>query len=107
MRLNLRSKPLRHGLLHLALGLLLLLAQQLVLRHALEHDAAPDPDHPAHSQCLSCLACHAVDHVAAGTPVVSLPACDAIAAQVASTPRPAAAATVVAFRARGPPAFLA
>lgn len=105
MRLNPSSKPLRQGLLHLALGLLLLLTQQLVLRHALEHDT--DPDHPAHSQCLSCLACHAVDHVAAGTPVVSLPACDAIAAQVASAPRPAATAMVVAFRARGPPAFLA
>ena len=105
MRLNPSSKTLRHGLLHLALAVMLLLTQQLVLRHALEHDS--HRDHPAHSQCLSCLACHAVDHVAAGTPVVSLPACDAIAAQVASTPRPAAAATVVAFRARGPPAFLA
>lgn len=105
MRLNPSSKHLRQGLLHLALGLLLLLTQQLVLRHALEHDT--DPDHPAHSQCLSCLACHAVDHVAAGTPEVSLPGCDAIAAQVARTPRPTAAATVVAFQARGPPAFLA
>ncbi len=105
MRLNPSPKHLRHGLLHLALGLLLLLTQQLVLRHALEHDT--DPDHPAHSQCLSCLACHAVDHVAAGTPALSLPGCDAVAAQVASTPGPAAAATVVPFRARGPPAFLA
>lgn len=105
MRLNPSSKHLRRGLLHLALGLLLLFTQQQVLRHALEHDT--DPDHPAHSQCLSCLACHAVDHAAAGTPVVSVPGCDAIAAQVASAPRSAPAATVVAFRARGPPAFLA
>lgn len=105
MRLTPSPKHLRHGLLHLALALLLLLTQQLVLRHALEHEA--DPEHPAHSQCLSCLACHAVDHAAAGTPVVSVPGCDAIAAQVASTPRSAPAATVVAFRARGPPAFLA
>lgn len=103
MRLTPSPKTLRHGLLHLALAVMLLLTQQLVLRHALEHDT--DPDHPAHSQCMSCLACHAVDHAAAGTPVVSLPGCDAVAAQVASTPRPAAAATVVAFRARGPPAF--
>jgi hypothetical protein len=105
MRLNPSSKHLRHGLLHLALGLLLLLTQQLVLRHALEHDT--DPDHPAHSQCLSCLACHAVDHVAAGTPEVGQPGCDAVAAQVARTPRPTAVTTVVAFRARGPPAVLA
>jgi hypothetical protein len=105
MRLTPSTKTLRHDLLHLALAVMLLLTQQLVLRHALEHDT--DADHPAHSQCLSCLACHAVDHAAAGTPVVSLPGCDAIAAQVASTPCLAAATTVVAFRARGPPAFLA
>ncbi len=105
MRLTPSPKHLRHGLLHLALALMLLLTQQLVLRHALEHDT--DPGHPAHSQCLSCLACHAVDHVAAGTPVVNMPGCDAVAAQVANTPRFAPAATVVAFRARGPPAFLA
>lgn len=103
MRLTPSTKTLRHGLLHLALAVMLLLTQQLVLRHALEHDT--DTDHPAHSQCLSCLACHAVDHAAAGTPVVSLPGCDAIAAQVASAPCLTAAATVVAFRARGPPAF--
>lgn len=103
MRLITSTKTLRHGLLHLALAVMLLLTQQLVLRHALEHDT--DADHPAHSQCLSCLACHAVDHAAAGTPLVGLPGCEAIAAQVASTPRLAAATTVVAFRARGPPAF--
>lgn len=98
-------KHLRHGLLHLALALLLLLTQQLVLRHALEHES--DPDHAAHSQCLSCLACHAVDHATSGTPAVSLPSCDAIAAQVANTPLTAPTAAVVAQRARGPPAFLA
>jgi len=103
MRLTTTPKHLRHGLLHLALALVLLLAQQLVLRHALEHDT--DPDHPAHSQCLSCLACHAVDHAASGTPVVHLPSCDAVAAQVASTPDDAPTATVVTLRARGPPAF--
>ena len=103
MRLTPSPKTLRHGLLHLALAVMLLLTQQLVLRHALEHEA--DPDHPAHSQCLSCLACHAVDHAAAGTPVVSLPGCDATSAQVASAPAADGAATVVAFRARGPPAF--
>lgn len=105
MRLTPSPKHLRQGLLHLALALMLLLTQQFVLRHALEHDT--DPGHPAHSQCLSCLACHAVDHAAAGTPAVNLPVSDAIAAQVASTPHPAPTATVVAFRARGPPAFLA
>lgn len=105
MRPNPSPKHLRQGLLQLALALLLLLTQQLVLRHALEHDT--DADHPAHSQCLSCLACHAVDHATAGTPVVSLPICDAIAAQVAHTPASSTVATVVAFRARGPPAFLA
>lgn len=102
MRLNPTPKHLRHGLLHLVLAVVLLLTQQLVLRHALEHDT--DPEHPAHSQCLSCLACHAVDHVAAGTPAVNLPGCEATSAQQASAPRSAASATVVAFRARGPPA---
>ncbi|OGA85300.1 MAG: hypothetical protein A2711_09650 [Burkholderiales bacterium RIFCSPHIGHO2_01_FULL_63_240] len=103
MRLTPSPKTLRHGLLHLALAVMLLLTQQLVLRHALEHDT--DADHPAHSQCLSCLACHAVDHAAAGTPVVSLPGCDATSVQVAVTPGLASAATAVPFRARGPPAF--
>ena len=105
MRLNPSSKTLRHGLLHLALAVMLLLTQQLVLRHALEHDS--HRDHPAHSQCLSCLACHAADHAAAGTPVVSLPSCDAVAARVAHAPHLAIAAAVVPHRARGPPAFLA
>lgn len=106
MRPNPSPKHLRQGLLQLALALLLLLTQQLVLRHALEHEAEPD-HHAAHSQCLSCLACHAVDHATAGTPVVGLPGCDAIAAQVAHTPPCATVAAVVARRARGPPAFLA
>ena len=84
-------------------ALVLLLTQQLVLRHALEHDT--DPDHPAHSQCLSCLTCHAVDHAASGTPVVHLPSCDAVVAQVANTPHQGPTLTVVVFRARAPPAF--
>ena len=103
---NLSPKHLRAGLLQLALALLLLLTQQLVLRHALEHEAEAD-HHAAHSQCLSCLACHAIDHATAGTPVVGLPGCDATAVQVASTPASATIAAVVACRARGPPAFLA
>ncbi len=106
MRLTPSPKHLRHGLLHLALALLLLLTQQLVLRHALEHEAEPD-HHAAHSQCLSCLAGHAVDHATPGAPTVSLGACDGIAVQVAHTPRTRTAATAVAFQARGPPAFLA
>lgn len=106
MRLTPSPKHLRHGLLHLALALLLLLTQQLVLRHALEHEADPE-HHAAHSQCLSCLAGHALDHATSGTPEVSQPGCDAVAALVASTGINAPAATVVAPRARGPPAFLA
>lgn len=105
MRLTPSSKTLRHGLLHLALAVMLLLTQQLVLRHALEHDS--HRDHPAHSQCLSCLACHAADHAAAGTPALGLPSCDAVAAQVAHTPPAAIAAPEVTPRARDPPAFLA
>lgn len=106
MRLPTSPKHLRHGLLHLALALLLLLTQQLVLRHALEHEADPD-HHAAHSQCLSCLAGHALDHASSGTPAVSLPVCDAVAAKVASKGLIAPAVTVAAPRARGPPAFLA
>ena len=106
MRLSMSPKHLRHGLLHLALALLLLLTQQLVLRHALEHEADPD-HHAAHSQCLSCLAGHALDHATSGTPAVSLPGCDATSAQVASTAPNAPAAMAVAPRARGPPAFMA
>ena len=105
MRPNTSPKHLRQGLLQLALALLLLLTQQLVLRHALEHEAEPD-HHAAHGQCLSCLACHAVDHATAGTPAVNLPGCDAVAAQVAHTPYSTTVAAVVALRARGPPAFL-
>lgn len=106
MRLPMSPKHLRHGLLHLALALLLLLTQQLVLRHALEHEADPD-HHAAHSQCLSCLAGHALDHASSGTPAVSLPVCDGVATQVAGTGLDAPAETAVAPRARGPPAFLA
>lgn len=106
MRLPTSPKHLRHGLLHLALALLLLLTQQLVLRHALEHEADPD-HHAAHSQCLSCLAAHALDHATSGTPLVSLPDCDAVASQMAGAGLVAAAVTVVAHRARAPPAFLA
>lgn len=106
MRLPTSPKHLQHGLLHLALALLLLLTQQLVLRHALEHEADPD-HHAAHSQCLSCLAAHALDHATSGTPAVSLPVCDAVASQVAAAGLPKPAATVVPHRARGPPAFLA
>ena len=106
MRLTPSPKHLRHGLLHLALALLLLLTQQLVLRHALEHEAEPD-HHAAHSQCLSCLAGHAVDHATPGAPTLSLPGCDGIAVQVAHTPRTRPVAAVVTLRARGPPAFLA
>lgn len=106
MRLPSSPKHLHHGLLHLALALLLLLTQQLVLRHALEHEADPD-HHAAHSQCLSCLAAHALDHATSGTPSLSLPVCDAVASQVAGAVLAAPAVTVVAHRARGPPAFLA
>lgn len=105
MRLPSSLQPLRHGLLHLALALMLLLMQQGALRHALEHDV--EPGHPAHSQCLSCLACHAVDHAAAGTPVVIAPCSDATEARVADLPPPAATHTEPTARARGPPAFLA
>jgi hypothetical protein len=105
MRLIPSLPPLRHGLLHLALALMLLLAQQGALRHALEHEA--EPGHPVHSQCLICLACHAVDHAAAGTPVVIPPGSDALAAQVPHRPTPAVSHTALTARARGPPAFLA
>ncbi len=106
MRPNPSPKHLRQGLLQFALALLLLLTQQLVLRHALEHEADPD-HHAAHSQCLSCLAAHALDHATSGTPVVSLPVCDAVASKVAVAGLVEPDATVVAHRARGPPAFLA
>lgn len=106
MRLTPSPKHLHHGLLHLALALLLLLTQQLVLRHALEHEVEPD-HHAAHSQCLSCLAGHAVDHASPGAPTLGLPDCDGSVVQVSHTPRPRPAAPAVAFRARGPPAFLA
>lgn len=105
MRFTSSLPPLRHGLLHLALALMLLLMQQGALRHALEHEA--DPGHPAHSQCLTCLACHAVDHAAAGTPVVIAPGSDAIAAQVPHLSTLAVTHTAPTARARGPPAFLA
>ena len=105
MRLLSSLQPLRHGLLHLALALVLLLTQQGVLRHALEHDA--EPGHPAHSQCLSCLACHAIDHAAAGTPVVIAPGSHAVSAQVAHPPTLLVEHTSPVARARGPPAFLA
>jgi len=91
---------------HWVLALLMLLTQQAALRHSLHHDAH-DEGPVAHSQCLSCLAGHALDHATSGTPAVSLPGCDATSAQVASTAPNAPAAMAVAHRARGPPAFLA
>lgn len=91
-------RPGRHWLL----ALLMLLSQQAALRHSLEHGAA-DVDHAAHSQCLTCLAFHAVDHAAPATLAPSLPPVDSAPASVATAPESVITEPFSGFLARGPP----
>lgn len=94
----------RQGLLHLALALLLLFAQQWVLRHTLEHEADP-AHHAAHGQCLSCLAAHAIDHASAGTPAVVVAIEVDTPTPLLQAPSTSPTVSLAAFQARAPPAF--
>jgi hypothetical protein len=98
------TSPLHHGLLHLALALLLLFAQQRVLHHALEHEADPD-HHATHSECLTCLAGHAVGHACAGTPAQHAWVNAATHVLRAGQNTSVTLVWPALFRARAPPAF--
>lgn len=90
---------------HWVLALLMLLTQQAALRHSLHHDAH-DEGPVAHSQCLSCLAFHAVDHAAAPSPTLTPPPAGAPSTPHVDTSRPHQPPVHTGFLARAPPTSL-